>query len=59
MGVGPDVGAAGGRADGEVLIEPDREPGAKAALGRGAELTVDEVVTYVFGVLDVAALAVP
>jgi predicted ATPase/class 3 adenylate cyclase len=30
-----------------------------AALGRGAELTVDEVVAYVFSVLDVAALATP
>jgi predicted ATPase/class 3 adenylate cyclase len=30
-----------------------------AALGRGGELTLDEVVAYVFSVLDVAALAVP
>jgi hypothetical protein len=29
------------------------------ALGRGAELSLDEVVAYVFSVLDVAALAVP
>ena len=29
------------------------------ALGRGAELSLDETVTYVFSVLDVAALAVP
>jgi ATP/maltotriose-dependent transcriptional regulator MalT len=29
------------------------------ALGRGAELTLDEVVAYVFSVLDVAALATP
>jgi hypothetical protein len=30
-----------------------------AALGRGAELTLDDVVAYVFNVLDVAAYAVP
>jgi hypothetical protein len=30
-----------------------------AALGRGAELTLDEVVAYVFSVLDVAAYAAP
>ncbi len=29
------------------------------ALGRGAELSLDEIVAYVFSVLDVAALAVP
>ena len=29
------------------------------ALGRGAELSLDETVAYVFSVLDVAALAVP
>ena len=29
------------------------------ALGRGAELSLDEIVTYVFSALDVAALAVP
>ena len=29
------------------------------ALGRGAELSLDEIVAYVFNVLDVAALAVP
>jgi hypothetical protein len=30
-----------------------------AALGRGGELSLDDVVAYVFDVLDVAAYAVP
>ena len=44
MRVGPDVGAARGGADGEVLVEPDAEAGAAPPLGGRAELPVELVL---------------
>jgi hypothetical protein len=44
MRVGPDVGAARGGADGEILVEPDAEAGAAAPLGGRAELAVELVL---------------
>jgi predicted ATPase/class 3 adenylate cyclase len=55
-GLVADLGVADALDEARVALGEDEY---LAALGRGAELTLDEVVTYVFSVLDVAALATP
>jgi predicted ATPase/class 3 adenylate cyclase len=55
-GLVADLGVAGALDEARAALGEDEY---LTALGRGAELSLDETVTYVFSVLDVAALAVP
>jgi hypothetical protein len=55
-GLVADLGVAGALEESRAALGDDEY---LTALGRGAELSLDEIVTYVLNVLDVAALAVP
>lgn len=55
-GLVADLGVAGALEESRAALGEDEYLNA---LGRGAELSLDEIVAYVFSVFDVAALAVP
>jgi hypothetical protein len=55
-GLVADLGVAGALEESRAVLGEEEYLNA---LGRGAELTLDDTVAYVFTVLDVAALAVP